>query len=157
MGGHGWPGPPEWPKVGRLVRRMSHRVDPAAIAEEARTVRLDAVLGPPRRSGDLRPTPWLRTWIRTMINGVRVRDSGVELSPTGTSVGMARTLTAPDAPASFVKNVNLRLLALSWRCQGPSKPAFQLPGRRHPMDMISVRGTDEFAAGGPRWPDVFGG
>jgi hypothetical protein len=28
---------------GRLVRRMSHRVDPAAIAEEARTVRLDAV------------------------------------------------------------------------------------------------------------------
>src|ERR1700686_1715412 len=29
---------------------MSHRVDPAAIAEEARTVRLDAVLGPPRRS-----------------------------------------------------------------------------------------------------------
>src|ERR1700730_16216224 len=24
-------------------------------------------------------------------------------------VGMARTLTAPDAPASFVKNVNLRL------------------------------------------------
>jgi hypothetical protein len=35
---------------GRLVRRMSHRVDPAAIAEEARTVRLDAVLGPPRRS-----------------------------------------------------------------------------------------------------------
>src|SRR6202140_3236712 len=34
----------------RLVRRMSHHVDPAAIAEEARTVRLDAVLGPPRRS-----------------------------------------------------------------------------------------------------------
>ena len=32
---------------GRLVRRMSHRVDPAAIAEEARTARLDAVLGPP--------------------------------------------------------------------------------------------------------------
>ena len=24
------------------------------------------------------------TWIRTMINGARVRDSGVELSPTGT-------------------------------------------------------------------------
>ena len=33
---------------GRLVRRTSHRVDPAAIAEEARTVRLD--VGPPRRS-----------------------------------------------------------------------------------------------------------
>jgi hypothetical protein len=44
MGGHGWP------ESGRLVRRMSHRVDPAAIAEEARAVRLDAVLGPPRRS-----------------------------------------------------------------------------------------------------------
>src|SRR5712672_2358808 len=29
---------------------MSHHVDPAAIAEEARTVWLDAVLGPPRRS-----------------------------------------------------------------------------------------------------------
>ena len=43
-----------WPvgqaESGRLVRRMSHHVDPAAIAEEARTVRLDAVLGPPRRS-----------------------------------------------------------------------------------------------------------
>src|ERR1700719_2427177 len=53
IGGHGWP----WvarssgvAKSGRLVRRMSHRVDPAAIAEEARTVRLDVVLGPPRRS-----------------------------------------------------------------------------------------------------------
>jgi hypothetical protein len=44
MGGHGVA------ESGRLVRRMSHRVDPAAIAEEARTVRLDAVLGPPRRS-----------------------------------------------------------------------------------------------------------
>jgi hypothetical protein len=32
---------------GCLVRGMSHRVDPAAIAEEARTTRLDAVLGPP--------------------------------------------------------------------------------------------------------------
>ena len=48
MGGHGWPGPPEVAESGRLVRRMSHRVDPAAIAEEARTVRLDAVLRPPR-------------------------------------------------------------------------------------------------------------
>ena len=59
MGGRGWPGGlvASWPghssrlaESGRLVRRMSHRVDPAAIAEEARTVRLDAVLGPPRRS-----------------------------------------------------------------------------------------------------------
>src|ERR1700730_17923388 len=59
MGGRGWPGGlvASWPghssrltESGRLVRRMSHHVDPAAIAEEARTVRLDAVLGPPRRS-----------------------------------------------------------------------------------------------------------
>src|ERR1700726_2528747 len=55
----GWPGGlvASWPghssrlaESGRLVRRMNHRVDPAAIAEETRTVRLDAVLGPPRRS-----------------------------------------------------------------------------------------------------------
>jgi hypothetical protein len=51
MGGRGWP-VAWWPVLarplaesGRLVRRMSHHVDPAAIAEEARTVRLDAVLG----------------------------------------------------------------------------------------------------------------
>src|SRR5712675_2340736 len=53
IGGHGWPWVARSSGVaesGRLVRRMSHRVDPAAIAEEARTVRLDAVLGPPRRS-----------------------------------------------------------------------------------------------------------
>src|ERR1700719_1364714 len=59
MGGRGWPGGLVacWPghssrlaESGRLVRRMSHHVDPAAIAEEARAVRLDAVLGPPRRS-----------------------------------------------------------------------------------------------------------
>jgi hypothetical protein len=37
---------------------MTSRVDPAAIAEEARTVRLDAVFRPPRRSvpvGDSSP------------------------------------------------------------------------------------------------------
>src|SRR3981189_2697474 len=53
IGGHGWPWVARSSRVaesGRLVRRMSHRVDPAAIAEEARTVRLDVVLGPPRRS-----------------------------------------------------------------------------------------------------------
>ena len=66
IGGHGWPWVARSSGVaesGRLVRRMSHRVDPAAIAEEARTVRLDAVLGPPRRSipvGDS-STPELRT------------------------------------------------------------------------------------------------
>jgi hypothetical protein len=49
MGGRGWPGGlvASWPSSrlaerGRLVRRMSDHVDPAAIAEEARTVRLDA-------------------------------------------------------------------------------------------------------------------
>jgi hypothetical protein len=50
MGGHGLARSSGVAESGRLVRRMSHRVDPAAIAEEARTVRLDAVLGPPRRS-----------------------------------------------------------------------------------------------------------
>ena len=45
-----WPVLARLAESGRLVRRMSHHVDPAAIAEEARTVRLDAVLGPPRRS-----------------------------------------------------------------------------------------------------------
>ena len=53
IGGHRWPWVARSSGVaesGRLVRRMSHRVDPAAIAEETRTVRLDAVLGPSRRS-----------------------------------------------------------------------------------------------------------
>jgi len=52
IGGHGWPWVARSSGVaesGRLVRRMSHRVDPAAIAEEARAVRLDAVLRPSRR------------------------------------------------------------------------------------------------------------
>src|ERR1700724_1182723 len=68
----GWPGGlvASWPghssrlaESGRLVRRMSHHVDPAANAEEARTVRLDAVLGPPRRSvpGGDSSTPESRT------------------------------------------------------------------------------------------------
>src|ERR1700724_2199133 len=75
MGGHGWPGPPEVAESGRLVRRMSHHVDPAAIAEEARTVRLDAVLGPPRRS-------------------VPVGDSSTPESRTLTPVIMVRILVA---------------------------------------------------------------
>src|SRR6202035_4695691 len=67
MGGHGWPGPPEWPKVAiHLVRRMSHRVDPAAIAEEARTVRLDAVLGPPRRSVPVGDSSTPESWARVV-------------------------------------------------------------------------------------------
>ena len=49
MGGPvAWWIPPDWPKVAVWSAGMSHHVDPAANAEEARTVRLDAVLGPPR-------------------------------------------------------------------------------------------------------------
>src|SRR5712671_4814041 len=85
IGGHGWPWVARSSGVaesGRLVRRMSHHVDPAAIAEEARTVRLDAVLGPPRRSdpvGDS-STPESRTL--TPVNhgsnpGSSARESGL--------------------------------------------------------------------------------
>src|ERR1700738_532086 len=75
--GHGWPGPPEWPKVA-VWSRMSHRVDPAAIAEEARTVRLDAVLGPPRRSipvGDS-STPESRTLTPLIMVRIQVPQPG---------------------------------------------------------------------------------
>jgi hypothetical protein len=72
-----------WPflqtgRNGRLVRRMSHRVDPAAIAEEARTVRLDAVLGPPRRSvpvGDS-STPESRTLTPLIMVRIQVPQPG---------------------------------------------------------------------------------
>ena len=80
IGGHGWPWVARSSGVaesGRLVRRMSHRVDPAAIAEEARTVRLDAVLGPPRRSvpvGDS-STPESRTL--TPLIMVRIQSPGI--------------------------------------------------------------------------------
>src|SRR6202045_5017825 len=70
--------PPDWPKVAVLVRRMSHRVDPAAIAEEARTVRLDAVLGPPRRSvpvGDS-STPESRTLTPLIMVRIQVPQPG---------------------------------------------------------------------------------
>jgi hypothetical protein len=59
---------------GRLVRRMSHHVDPAANAEEARTVRLDAILGPPRRSvpvGDS-STPESRTLTPSIMVRIQV-------------------------------------------------------------------------------------
>src|SRR6202047_1034241 len=67
---------------GRLVRRMSHRVDPAAIAEEARTVRLDAVLGPPRRSvpvGDS-STPESRTLTPLIMVRIQVPQPGSQVS-----------------------------------------------------------------------------
>src|ERR1700719_1505007 len=63
---------------GRLVRRLSHRVDPAAIAEEVRTVRLDAVLGPPRRSvpvGDS-STPESRTLTPLIMVRIQVPQPG---------------------------------------------------------------------------------
>src|ERR1700731_4281672 len=80
MGGHGWrsSGVAE---SGRLVRRMSHHVDPAAIAEEARTVRLDAVLGPPRRSvpvGDS-STPESRTLAPLIMVRIQVPQPGILL------------------------------------------------------------------------------
>ena len=87
MGGRGWPGGlvASWPghssrlaESGRLVRRMSHHVDPAAIAEEARTVRLDAVLGPPRRSvpvGDS-STPESRTLNPLIMVRIQVPQPG---------------------------------------------------------------------------------
>ena len=87
MGGRGWPGGlvASWPghssrlaESGRLVRRMSHHVDPAANAEEARTVRLDAVLGPPRRSvpvGDS-STPESRTLTPLIMVRIQVPQPG---------------------------------------------------------------------------------
>ena len=79
IGGHGWPWVARSSGVaesGRLV--MSHRVDPAAIAEEARTVRLDAVLGPPRRSvpvGDS-STPESRTLTPLIMVRIQVPQPG---------------------------------------------------------------------------------
>src|ERR1700680_2053752 len=81
IGGDGWPWVARSSGVaesGRLVRRMSHRVDPAAIAEEARTVRLDAVLGPPRRSipvGDS-STPESRTLTPLIMVRIQVPQPG---------------------------------------------------------------------------------
>jgi hypothetical protein len=50
-----------------------------------------------------RPDSLAGTWIRTMINGVRVRDSGVELSPTGTDRrgGLSRLLGILGGVESF--------------------------------------------------------
>src|SRR6202795_4676886 len=84
IGGHGWPWVARSSGVaesGRLVRRMSHRVDPAAIAEEARTVRLDAVLGPPRRSvpvGDS-STPESRTLTPLIMVRIQVPQPGSQV------------------------------------------------------------------------------
>src|ERR1700680_3580088 len=81
IGGHRWPWVARAPggaESGLLVRRMSHRVDPAAIAEEARTVRLDAVLGPPRRSipvGDS-STPESRTLTPLIMVRIQVPQPG---------------------------------------------------------------------------------
>src|ERR1700720_3126674 len=78
-GGHPrWPFLQEWPEVAR----MASRVDPAAIAEEARTVRLDAVLGPPRRSvpvGDS-STPESRTLTPLIMVRIQVPQPGSRVS-----------------------------------------------------------------------------
>jgi hypothetical protein len=104
IGGHGWPGVAE---SGRLVRRMSHRVDPAAIAEEARTVRLDAVLGPPRRSvpvGDS-STPESRTLTPLIMVRIQV--------PQPHNLGVCRLLAHSSwSPARRVGRVDRRLEAL---------------------------------------------
>ena len=66
---------------GQVLRRMSHHVDPAAIAEEARTVRLDAVLGPPRRSipvGDS-STPESRTLTPLIMVRIQVPQPGSQV------------------------------------------------------------------------------
>ena len=85
IGSHGWPWVARSSGVaesGRLVRRMSHRVDPAAIAEEARTVRLDAVLGPLRRSvpvGDS-STPESRTLTPLIMVRIQIPQPGSPVS-----------------------------------------------------------------------------
>jgi hypothetical protein len=77
IGGH------EWPWVARSSGvaesgRLARRVDPAAVAEEARTVRLDFVLGPPRRSvpvGDS-STPESRTLTPLIMVRIQVPQPG---------------------------------------------------------------------------------
>src|ERR1700731_2376396 len=79
IGGHRWPWVARSSGVaesGRLVRRMSHRVDPAAIAEETRTVRLDAVLGPPRRSVPVGDRPESRTLNPLIMVRIQVPQPG---------------------------------------------------------------------------------
>src|ERR1700736_4481719 len=82
MGGHVVARSSGVAESGRLVRCMSHRVDPAAIAEETRTVRLDAVLGPPRRSvpvGDS-STPESRTLTPLIMVRIQVPQPGSRVS-----------------------------------------------------------------------------
>jgi hypothetical protein len=58
---------------------MTSRVDLAAIAEEARTVRLDAVLGPPRRYvpvGDS-STPESRTLTPLIMVRIQIPQPGI--------------------------------------------------------------------------------
>ena len=61
-----------------VITATAGHVDPAAIAEEARTVRLDAVLGPPRRSvpvGDS-STPESRTLTPLIMVRIQVPQPG---------------------------------------------------------------------------------
>src|ERR1700732_1259665 len=75
IGGYGWP----WvARSSGVAESGRHRVDPAAIAEEARTVRVDAGLGPPRRSvpvGDS-STPESRTLTPLIMVRIQVPQPG---------------------------------------------------------------------------------
>jgi hypothetical protein len=59
---------------------MTSRVDPAAIAEEARTVRLDAVLGPPRRSVPVGDSSTLRTLTPLIMVRIQIPQPGSRVS-----------------------------------------------------------------------------
>src|ERR1700730_1842572 len=79
---------------GRLVRRMSHRVDPAAIAEEARTVPVHAVLGPLRRSvpvGDS-STPESRTLLLYSGGGGQAWDQQEETEQSDSRTDRGRAI-----------------------------------------------------------------
>src|SRR3984893_5641030 len=111
-----WPGGQlaSWPghssrlaESGRLVRRMSHHVDPAANAEEARTVRLDAVLGPPRRSvpvGDI-STPESRTLTRQSWFESRSLSQAVSEFQADCRLSIANVSTARPHPAAHRRPV----------------------------------------------------
>ena len=148
IGGHGWPWVARSSGVaesGRLVRRMSHRVDPAAIAEEARTVRLDAVLGPPRRSvpvGDS-STPESRTLTPLIMVRIQVNPR-LPIRGNPTAEWLARQITeafpwdtAPkylirDNDRAFGGAFKARVRAMGVRDRPTS---FRRPGR---TDMLNA-------------------
>src|SRR3984893_10158167 len=86
IGGHGWPWVARSSGVaesGRLVRRMSHRVDPAAIAEEARTCGWMPFAGLPDgpfRGGGDSSTPESRTLTPSILVRIQVPQPGSRVS-----------------------------------------------------------------------------